>query len=397
MVFKNENESAGPRKLWDRPFVFLNLSFFLVFINIAFFYLYPLALSAMGSNRHIIGWVMGLFSVAAVISRPFLGKLVVLKGEYWVVSMGIAVSFAASLCYNVITSVGPGMLLTRALHGIGFSAFISGSFSFVAKALPKEKQGEAFGVLGASLMGAVALAPPFGEFLIFRWGFHVLYLAASGSVILALLTASVAVTSLPRSRPTDKKTDLQYIALLRNRPFFILLISTLVFAHCQSTVPNFLSLIAAEKGGNAGDFFFVAYFAAILVLLTMGRLIDRYGKLLFMRLFYPLLSLGILLIPGMVGSLFFPVSAIMYGVGMGVLFPTHNALAASHGTANEKPAIMSLFTAVYDTGFITGAVVSGWFAHHNSLNTLFWACGILGFAGFILVIKASIDNNVQSG
>jgi len=41
--------------LWDRPFIFLNLSFFLVFTNIAFLYLYPLALDAMGSGHHMIG------------------------------------------------------------------------------------------------------------------------------------------------------------------------------------------------------------------------------------------------------------------------------------------------------------------------------------------------------
>jgi len=394
--FQSENESAYPLTLWDRPFVFLNLSFFLVFTNIAFFYLYPLTLNAMGSEHHVIGWVMGLFSVAAVISRPFLGKLVVLKGEYWVISMGIGVSFVASLGYNLITAVGAGMLLTRTIHGIGFSAFISGSFSLVAKAFPPEKQGEAFGILGASLMGAVALAPPFGEFLVHKWGFHALYMAASGSVILALPTASIAVHSLSRLTHTDEKPDVKYLALLRNRSFLFLLISTLIFAHCQSTVPNFLALIAAEKGVHGGRFFFVSYFAAVLVLLTMGRLIDRYGKLSFLRLSYPLFSLGILFIPGMIESPLFSVSAVLYGTGMGLLFPTHNALAASHGTTNEKPAIMSLFTAVYDTGFITGAVVSGWLARQTTLNTLFWACGILGFTGFFMVIMAPIIGKVEN-
>ncbi|MBW2120202.1 MAG: hypothetical protein JRH09_20105, partial [Deltaproteobacteria bacterium] len=90
MNFKNEHTTGNPPGLWDRPFVFLNLSFFLVFTNIAFLYLYPLALEAMGSEHHVIGLVMGIFSAAAVISRPILGKLVALKGEYRVISSGMA-------------------------------------------------------------------------------------------------------------------------------------------------------------------------------------------------------------------------------------------------------------------------------------------------------------------
>jgi MFS family permease len=109
-----------------------------------------------------------------------------------------------------------------------------------------------------------------------------------------------------------------------------------------------------------------------------------------MKLFYPVFSLGILLIPGMIGGAFYVLPAALYGVGIAVLFSTHNSLAAGHGSNFEKPAIMSLFTAIYDTGFITGAIVSGWFAHMTSLEMLFWACGLLGFIGLFTVVFSPI-------
>lgn len=393
MNFESGNTPENPPSLWDRPFVFLNLSFFLVFTNIAFLYLYPLALEAMGSEHHVIGLVMGIFSAAAVISRPFLGKLVVLKGEYRVISSGMAVCFLSSLCYNVITVFGFNMLLVRVIHGIGFSAFISAGFSLAAKAFPPEKRGETFGILGAAIMGAVALAPPFGEILIRKWGFHGLYLAASVSIILAWIAAFMATHPMsPCSPGEDDKTDVSYLRLLKDRSFLFLLISTIIFAHCQSTVPNFLALIAAEKGTASGPFFFVSYSVSILILVSMGRFIDRHGKLVFLRLAYPFFFLGILFIPGMIQSPFFLVSAILFGAGMGLLFAAHNALAADHGSQMEKPAIMSLFTAVYDSGFITGAVVSGWFAHLTGLNMLFWTCGILGLIGFFVVLVSPIKD-----
>jgi MFS family permease len=393
MNFKSEHTTGNHPGLWDRPFFFLNLSFFLVFTNIAFLYLYPLALEAMGSGNHVIGLVMGIFSAAAVISRPFLGKLVALKGEYRVITSGIAICFLSSLSYNVITAFGFNMLIVRVVHGIGFSAFISAGFSLAAKAFPPEKRGETFGILGAAIMGAVALAPPFGEILIRKWGFHGLYLAASASLPLAWIAASMAIHPMSFcSRGEDCETEVSYLRLLKNRSFLFLLISTIIFAHCQSTVPNFLALIAAEKGTASGPFFFVSYSVSILILVFMGRPIDRYGKLVFMRLAYPFFCLGILFVPGMVQSIFFPVPAILFGAGMGLLFAAHNALAADHGSQKEKPAIMSIFTAVYDTGFITGAVLSGWFAYLTSLNMLFRMCGILGLIGFFVVLVSPIKD-----
>jgi len=381
-----------PPNLWNRPFIFLNLSFFLVFTNIAFLYLYPLALDEMAGGYHMVGLVMGLFSLASVLSRPFLGKLVALKGEFRIIFFGMAVSLIASLSYNLITSFGPGMLLTRIVHGIGFSAFISGGFSLAAKLFHPKKRAEAFGVLGACLMAAMALAPALGEILVQNWGFHALYFAAAGSIILAWLSSSMAGTQTFQSLKENQKTHLGYLTHLKNRSFLFLLISTLIFAHCQSTVPNFIALIASEKGASSGPFFSISYSVAVFTLLTAGRLIDRYGLLVFLKLPYPVFAFGILLLPGMLKSSFFLIPSILYGIGMGLLFPTHNALAAGHGSKDQKPAVMSLFTAIYDTGFITGAVVSGWFAYLTDLDMLFLTCGILGFVGFLLVMVSPISS-----
>lgn len=372
-------------------FIFLNLSFFLLFSNVAFLYLYPLALEAMGNEHHVIGLVMGMFSVAAVLSRPLLGKLVILKGESWVVSFGMGLALLSSLSYNFITAFGLGMLLIRVVHGIGFSAFIASNFSLAAKWIQPKSRGQAFGIIGASLMGAMALAPPIGEFLIRKWNFYVLYISASTSIILAWICVIVAFHSQTQAQKYKKiRASVKYLPLIKDKSFLFLLISTIIFAHCQATVPNFISLIAAEKGVVSGPFFFASYSSAILVLLMTGKIVDRLGKLLFMNRSYPFFALGIALVPMMIASPLFVVSAVLLGAGMGFLFISHNALAAGHGSETEKPAIMAFFTAVYDTGFITGALVSGWFSHLTSLTVLFWSCGILALLGFVTVLFSPI-------
>ncbi len=387
---KSENRNATIDTLWNRPFAFLNLCCFLIFTNLGLLYLYPLALDAMGSDKHATGWIMGIFSIAAVLSRPFFGKLAIRKGEYRVISLGLLLSLAASLSYNLITELSPLLLFVRVVHGVGFSAFIAGSFSLLAREVSPLKRGAAFSMVGVSIMAAIALAPSIGETVIREYGFHGLYMAAALSVILAWVALVIGLRPAP---PLDQKghhTVVRYLPLLKDRPFLFLLCSTLIFAHSQAIVANFLALIAAQNDASSGRFFFVSYFTAIIILICVGRVIDRYGKLLLLCMAYPFLSLGIILIPNTVQSLLFPITAILFGTGMGVLFATHNALAASHGSMEEKPAVMSIFTAVYDTGFITGAVVSGWLASHIGLDMLFISSGFFAFLGLIVAMFSHI-------
>jgi len=357
-----------------------------MFASIGLLYLYPLVLKAMGNDHHTIGWVMGAFSISAVLSRPFMGKLVIRKGEYGLISAGMALSLVSSLSYHFITMFGPLMLLIRVVHGLGFSAVIAGSFSLLAKEVSPLRRGMAFSMVGVSLMAAVALAPSIGEAIISRYGFNGLYAVAAVAVVMGWLAVILGIQPGSGSSSKKEKDGVRYLSILRRRSFLFLLCSTLIFAHSQATLTNFLALIAAKQDTSAGPFFFFAHLTAIIVLLTLGRLVDRYGKLFLMCLSYPFLSLSILLVPGTIASPLFIVTAVMFGGGMGLLFATHNALAASHGSFREKPAVMALFTGIYDSGFITGAVVSGWIADQVGLDMLFIASGIFTLSGLLIAM-----------
>ena len=380
--------------LRHRSFLFLGLSYFLVFFHVSLFYIYPLILDDMGSESHVIGWIMGIFSIAAVLSRPLMGRIAAGKGEYRLMSAGLIVILVASMGYNLIHRVGPLMLVTRVIHGIGFSAYIAGSFSLVAKTFPREKRSEAYGVVGAAIMGATAIGPLTGEYLAGRYGFNSLYFIASGVIFLAW-TAILKAEKRSEHLCDFEESETAHTHILRERSFIFLLCSSFIFAQCQATVFNFLALTAAQKGITGGEFFFTSFFIAIPVLLGMGRIIDRHGKIFFLRLAYPLFSFGILLIPIFFQAhhYYFVLPAILFGVGMGLLFPVHNALAAGYGEKDEKPAVMSIFTAVYDTGFITGAVISGLIARWTNLDMLFYSMGILGLAGFLIAVVSPIKES----
>lgn len=386
-----DSESASAPFSPGHPgFVFLNLAYFLVFSNVALFYLYPLALDAMGAGSRTIGWVMGVFSLTAVLSRPFMGRIGGLHGEFRLMSAGMAVMLAATAGYPFLDRVGPILYVVRGIHGLGFSAFVAGSFSAVARLFPEGRRAQAYGIVGASLMAAVALAPLVGERLLDRLGFDALYGAACGVVALAWIAVRVAAGRAGERAMGPAEQRVAYRPLMKDVSFLFLLVSTLIFAHGQSTVFNFLALWADQTGGSAGVFFFLAFTLAIVILLTSGRLIDRWGKLRFLRMSYPLFVLGLFLISPFFGRTGGWIPAVLFGAGMGFLFPAHNALAAEHGGAGGKPGAMALFTAVYDSGFITGPVLSGAVAAWTGLDRLFTMTGGAAALGFLVCLAAPI-------
>jgi len=370
---------------WIGPFLVLNILMFLVFSNIAFFYLYPLYLQAIGSSKTTIGWVMGLMPISTVISRPFMGKLVARRGEQWVILLSLVVIFFSSLGYHGLQRVAWPMMLVRVLHGIGFSAFISASYTAVAQRVPPNRRGQAYSYIGATMLAAVALIPLAGEQLVKGFGYAGLFNGAAAVVFLAGLLAFTPSTSGSLAS-SGYQGPLRYGPLLRRRSVCLLLAAILLFVQGQATVFNFIALQAAGLGLPPGYYFAVAASLAFILRLVAGSFIDRYGKKRFMKSSYLLFGIGICSIPYISYPPAFYLSTLLFGAGLAFLFPAAIALAADQAEKPEElPGVMSLATAVFDLGFISGSLISGWFAEIFSLDILFISVGALCFIGFALM------------
>jgi predicted MFS family arabinose efflux permease len=370
-----------------KGFPALNAAFLCLFTNVSLMYLYPLALEKMGLSPGRIGVAMGVFSMAAVASRPLLGLAIQRVGEGAVIYPGLALCAGAGLCYPLLHSFGAGLIIVRMLHGIGFSAFIAGGFSMAARSIPSRNRGEAFGLIGAAITGAVALAPPAGEALIRASGFNALYAAAVSVLPAAAVFCHISLKNASLSSPSAPLSTGVYRKVLSAPCFTALLAITWCFSHSQSTVLNFLALTAERAGTSGGKFFFTSFLISLITLLSAGRAADRYSKVLLLRLFLPVMALSMAGIPHLIGSIYWPLPALAFGVSLGLLFPVLNAMAAG-STPAYAAASMSVFTAVYDTGFITGPVISGWVAEAAALPEAFALASLIGAAGFVVAVAA---------
>jgi predicted MFS family arabinose efflux permease len=279
------------------------------------------------------------------------------------------------------------MIIVRMLHGIGFSTFIAGGFSIAARSIPSQNRGQAFGFIGAAITGAVAFAPPAGEALIRAAGFDALYLAAVSALPATAVFCRMSLKNSSLTPPDPAPTLGVYRIVLTAGFLPQLLAVTWCFSHSQSTVLNFLALAAERAGSSGGKFFFLSFSTALITLISAGRAADRWPKVHLLRVFLPIMALSVAGIPYLIGSQYWPLPALAFGVSLGMLFPVLNSMAAGI-TPAYAAASMAVFTAVYDGGFITGPMISGWVAAATTLPAAFTTAALICGVGFIASLAA---------
>jgi len=102
--------------------------------------------------------IIGVFTISAVILRPFIGQMVDRRGRKNILISGLLVFLVSMLLYNYTNSV-TSLLLLRVFHGIGWGAATTAATTLIADIAPPNRRGEAMGVFGMASNIAMAIGP----------------------------------------------------------------------------------------------------------------------------------------------------------------------------------------------------------------------------------------------
>ena len=114
----------------------------------------PAYLTSLGGADYK-GLIISLFTITAMISRPFSGKIADKVGRIPAMLIGIGVCVVISVLYPLLTSVS-GFLLLRLVHGFSTGFSPTGATAYLSDIIPQHKRGEAMGLLGTA--GTVGMA-----------------------------------------------------------------------------------------------------------------------------------------------------------------------------------------------------------------------------------------------
>lgn len=346
----------GPQvKLWNKNFILIIIINFLVFLNhLMILSTFPFYIEYLGGFEAVAGFAAALFSIIAVICRPFIG---------WMLDNGKRkIILIVGLCGMALMPVGYLVLATlflafvcRMVHGASLAFSNTSTSTFATDIIPKPRFAEGMGMFDLATALATAVAPALGLALMDSMGFPTLFLCATGSVVIALILFLMLKT--PKVEVQKKPLRLKGLIDKDAVPASA---TALVFMLTYGALENFTAKFAAEQNLPSGGIYFAVMAAALLATrLLAGKVTDQYGERVFAyscngAMLAAFLLMG--LCPNIVTYLF---SAVLAGFGFGGLEPALQSMAVAIAPPERRGSANSTFLCAYDIGIGVGGGIAG--------------------------------------
>ena len=374
-------KKARPR-LVTGPFMLVMLSNFAYFLAVGMTLpTLPLFVSGqLGGGSVAVGLTIGTFSLAAVLLRPFTGRIGDTRGRRVLIIGGAAIVAVSLLGYMVTETIWILMVL-RLVSGAGEALFYVGTASAINDLAPDERRGEALSYFSLSLFAGIGLGPILGESVLNWFSFDTTWLiAAAWSGF-----AGVVGWYVPETRPDATEEERRGGKLLSTSA---LLPGTVMGATIWGLAmfSTFVPLYALHIGLSGSRFLFALHSVVVFSIRLFGaRLPDRLGA--------PTAATGALtcsvigfVIMGMFESATgLVIGTVIWSLGHSLAFPALMSMAVKGAPASERGAVVGTFTAFFDLAFGVGAMAAGGIVDVTGYRGGFFSASIAAGAGLLLL------------
>ena len=334
------------------------------------------------------GLIIGLFTVAAFISRPFSGKLADTVGRIPVIFVGTFVCFALGALYPFVHTVA-AFLMLRFFHGFSTGFQPTGTTAYLADTIPVTHRGQAMGYLGIAGTLGMGSGPFFGSLISAEFGLDAMFYASS----LAALGSIVSLGKLRETLQNKSKFSWSLLAVWKEKIYdervmpatLSMLFSAFCFGLFLTIVPDLSDHLNVPNRGTIFLYFTISSLASRLL---AGKASDRFGREPLILIALALIITGMWLLAISETKDMFFWGGILFGLGSGINTPTIFAWTIDLG--NEKNRAKGVAT-VYmglEAGIFFGSVLSAWIYNNRTENftATFIVGGIMALIAFILVL-----------
>jgi MFS family permease len=334
------------------------------------------------------GLIIALFTITAMISRPFSGKMADTIGRIPVIMFGAIVCVICSLLYPALAFVA-GILSIRLVHGFSTGFTPTGQTAYLADILPIERRGEGMGILGtASMLGMAGGAALGGTIGTFAGMSAVFYCSAAFALISVLILLNLKETLPDKQQLQFRVLNVKLEDLFEPRviaPCVVMLLSAYAFGAVVTLIPDYSEVVGIKNKGLLFTYFTVASFSVRFI---GGKFSDRWGRkpVLLASVTALIASMIIMAIAETKTILIF--SMVIYGFAQGITSPTLLAWATDLSDPSRKARGVSSLYILMELGIGLGAFVSGLLYSNKDENlfTVFLVCGILGFIAVVYLL-----------
>lgn len=327
----------------------------------------PAYLTSLGGAEYK-GLIISLFTLTAMISRPFSGKLADKVGRKPVMMFGALVCFGCGFLYPVLSSVGAFVFL-RLVHGFSTGFTPTGQTAYLADIIPAQRRGEAMGLLGTAASVGMAGGPAVGGLIANQFSLEALFYCSSLFAITSILILLNVKETLKERHPFSiallniQKQDLLEPKVLR--ACIVMGLSAYLYGALYTVVPDFGDWLGIR---NKGLLFTYLTVASLLMRLVAGKASDRFGRVTILKVSMSVMTVAALVIGYSDIKWQLQLGIILYGIGNGMTSPTLFAWATDLSDENHKGRGLASLYIFMELGIGVGALFSGIIYSNNTAH-----------------------------
>lgn len=366
---------------------------------------------ALGAHGSLLGLMLASFSIAQLLTAPFLGQLSDRVGRRKVLLATCSMTMLCFLLYSQAHSL-PIMFASRIIAGIS-GANIGVAFAYIADVTTPENRGKGMGMVGAAFGVGFIMGPPLGAYLVKlgNGGPLVLGLAAAGLALVNLFFVWRFLPESERSAPVASDAPRRnalvanwhnVIAALRVPSLSLLIVlffgSTFAFSNLESTFFLLLShrwnmpqdhgaLVLAWVGVVSA--FMQGYFIRILM--------PRFGEANLMRFGYLLQVPVLLSIPFTPPWVPLMAGALLLGIATGAASPSTSSMISRTAPPTMQGSIFGITQSVGALGRVLGPLCGSTLFSQGPALPYFVAAGVMLVPAVLAFFVKMPDDNEVAG
>lgn len=340
------------------------LSVFVVYITMGmtFGVLSEFVQNDLKFSSFIVGLVIGLQSLATLLTRAYAGKIADTKGAKKSHLSGVILMMFAGAIYNLtaIFCQYPMLalmllLLARIIHGISESLTITGALTWGIGLVGTEKSGKMMSWNGIAIYGGIAVGAPLSIWITKEYGISYAF-----ALIIALpLVSWLSTVRLPAIPPVDKthiRIPFYKVVDLIFKQGAGLLFSSIGYG----CIVSFIALFFTERNwGDASLAFTTFGMCYILPRLFFASFPDKYGgyKITMISLCVEIIG------QTLIGYSFSKTMAIigcgLTGIGLSLVYPALGVLVVKKVKPQMRGTALGAYAAFSDLSFGLAGPLAG--------------------------------------
>lgn len=355
----------------------------------------PGYLTQLGGGQYK-GLIIALFTVTALISRPFSGKLADKIGRIPVIMVGAVVCIVCSALYPLITSYA-ALLWLRLLHGFSTGFTPTGETAYIADIIPPERRGEGMGIIGTANTVGMAGGMALGGLLGHAYGYNVVFYTSAALAFFSILI----LFNTKETLKTKERLHIDHFKLNRAdlfeprviAPCIVMLLAAYAYGSVVTLIPDY-SLVFNLK--NTGILLTYFTLASLTVRLIGGKASDRFGRKSVLYVSVTAIAIAMFVLATAETRLQAIIGVVLYGFAQGTTSPTLLAWATDlSNPAFKGRGVASLYISM-ELGIGLGAFFSGLLYANQNLNfpMTFFVAASLAIVGLIFLGSERLSTQV---